>query len=235
MKHFIVLLGLFLSPFILCSQSNLSSELEEFSTLRVSGNINLEILMANSGHLDFEMESQPDQVDVELLDNELKIKGKTELGNEPALNLTLYFNESLTDMVSSKGARIISKDTIHGASLALKATSGGKMELVVALQSLDVTISQGSDIILYGKTSSQNVQVSSWGNYLAYELESEDSYIKASSKSQAKVVARRIINATSNGKSFVGYIGEPESTYVKTSLGGEVASFKTKEIALDSD
>ena len=79
------------------------------------------------------------------------------------------------------------------------------------------------------------MRVSAWGNYLAYGLEAEDAYIKASSKSQAKVVARRIINATSNGKSFVGYIGEPESTYVKTSLGGEVASFKTKEIALDRD
>lgn len=235
MKHLIALLGLFLSPLILCSQSNMSSELSGFSTLQVSGNINLEIQTANSGHLDFELESQLDQVDVELLDNVLKIKGKTELGNEPALNLTLYFNENLTDIVSSKGARIISRDTIHGASLALKATTGGKMELVVVLESLDVTISQGSDIVLYGQTNSQNVKVSAWGNYLAYELEAEDAYIKASSKSQAKVVARRIINATSNGKSFVGYIGEPESTYVKTSLGGEVASFKTKEIALDRD
>ena len=147
MKHFITLLGLFMSPLILCSQNNMSNELSGFNTLQVSGNINLEILKANSGHLDFEMESQLDQVNVELLDNVLKIKGKTELGNEPALNLTLYFSESLTDIVSSKGARIISKDTIQGTSLALKAATGGKMELIVALQSLDVTISQGSDVI----------------------------------------------------------------------------------------
>ena len=158
MKHLIALLGLFLSPLILCSQSNMSSELSGFNTLQVSGNINLEIQTADSGHLDFEVESQLDQVDVELLDNVLKIKGKTELGNEPALNLTLYFKENLTDIVSSKGARIISRDTIHCSSLALKATSGGKMELIVAVQSLDVTISQGSDIILYGMTNSQNVK-----------------------------------------------------------------------------
>ena len=109
------------------------------------------------------------------------------------------------------------------------------MELHVALQSLDIDITQGSDIVLYGKTDSQNVRVSAWGNYLAYDLEAEDSYVKAASKSQAKIVARRIVNATSNGKSFIGYIGEPESTYVKTSLGGEVAAFKTKKIALDQD
>ena len=74
MKYFITLLGLFLSPLMLCSQGNLSTELNGFNTLQVSGNINLEILMASSGRLDFEEESQLEQLDVELLDNVLKIK-----------------------------------------------------------------------------------------------------------------------------------------------------------------
>ncbi len=235
MKQFTILLVLILTPVFLFSQNPANIALNEFGKLEVSGNIIVEIILADSWKLVFEKQVDSDQVDTGIKDGILKIKGKTELGKEPALNLKLFLKETLTEMVVSKVGRILSSDTIHTISLALKATSGGKMELMVSLQSLDVTITQGSDIILYGETSSQNVRVTAWGNYLAYDLEAEDSYVKASSKSQAKVVARRIINANSSGKSFVGYIGEPESTYVKTSLGGEVASFKTRDVALESD
>ena len=68
---------------------------------------------------------------------------------------------------------------------------------------------------------------------MAYDLDCDESTVKATAGSQAKVVANNSIDANSQARSYIAYIGDPNKTSVRTSMGGEVASFKTKEEALN--
>ena len=90
------------------------------------------------------------------------------------------------------------------------------------VDSLSARVNQGADIILYGRTRSQYVNAYTWGNYLAYELEAQDAYVKAATGAQVKVNSNRLLDANATSKAFVGYWGDPEQKKVKTSVGGEV-------------
>jgi len=90
------------------------------------------------------------------------------------------------------------------------------------VDSLSARVNQGADLILYGSTRSQYVNAYTWGNYLAFELEAIDSYVKAATGAQVKVNTSGLLDASATSKAFVGYLTEPELKKVKTSVGGEI-------------
>jgi hypothetical protein len=83
-------------------------------------------------------------------------------------------------------------------------------------------VSQGSDIILYGTTRILQVNANTVGNCLAYDLQATHAWVKAATGSQVKVKVSGLLNANAAGKSFVGYMGDPEVKEFTTSLGGEI-------------
>ncbi len=170
-------------------------------------------------------DGDPGEVDIELDEGELKLKLKPGFGDEASFKIRLPYTR-LTSIESAGGAVINSAEQLESRELELDANTGGKIELTVQVQHIHARIAQGSDIILYGSAQTQRISANTGGNYLAYELECKDSYIKAGSGSQVKVVARNTIDATSNTKAFVGYIGDPSTRVTKTMLGGTIANYR---------
>lgn len=210
------------------AQNRITITLDDFSSLSVSGGIDLELIPSESREMSITSRNgQPEEVGVEIKNDELKIKIRPRIDKDDIIKIKLPY-KNLSRIEASAGAVINSARDITADKLELEATSGGKLELSLQVNSIDAKVIQVSDIVLYGKAVSQNVLANTGGNYLAYDLECQDSYIKASSGSQAKVTASRIIEATAGSKGYIGYIGEPISTYTKTSLGGEIASFRKK-------
>ncbi len=232
MKHkyiFSILLVLISFSFILSGQDRITLELDDFSALVVSGRIDVELIESGSGDMTITSENgQPEEVAVEQKDGELKIRIRPKIGKNDALTIKLPYKK-LNRIEAYAGAVINSARDLTAEDLELTAGSGGKIELSIKATAIDVKVTQISDIILYGKTESQHIDVNTGGNYSAYELECQDTYIKASSGSEGKVTASRIIEATATAKGFIGYIGDPVSTYTKTSLGGEIQSFKSRD------
>jgi hypothetical protein len=79
---------------------------------------------------------------------------------------------------------------------------------------------QSADTLHYDVLS---LKVETGGNFLAYELQTENAWVKASTASQVKVYARRLLNANASGKSFIAYRGEPAVKEFTSSLGGEIS------------
>lgn len=210
------------------AQNRITIGLDDFTSVSVSGRIDVELIPSDSKEVSITSKiGQPEEVHVEVKEGELKIRIRPKFDKNDVISVKLPYTK-LTKISALAGAVINSARDLEVDDLELNAASGGKIELSVKTKSITAKVTQVSDIILYGKTETQNVIVNTGGNYLAYDMECEDTYIKVTAGSQGKVTASRIIEATANSKGFIGYVGDPVSTYVKTSLGGEIASFKTK-------
>ena len=209
-------------------QNRITVTLQDFTKLAVSGGVHVEIISSNSHEMSIvARDGQPEEVEYEIKKGELKIRAKTDLKQKNEILIKLPYKE-LTSIEAITGAVINSREDLKGKELYLKALAGGKIELSVDAGKVTAKVSQASDIILYGKTFSQEVYASTGGNYLAYDMACKESDVKAVSGAQIKVKASNKIDATVNSKGFVAYIGEPESTHIESSFGGIIESHKKK-------
>ena len=190
-----------------------------FDQLLVAGNIQLILHASQKQALEFEGDQNLEGVTVESKEGVLFIKARSDLKKEPPLKGRLYY-KALKQIEVKKGAVVQSTDTLQTEILSLKAETGGKAELRVLTDSLSARINQGADLILYGKTRAQFVNAYTWGNYLGFDLQAENSYVKAATGAQVKVNASNLLNGHATSKASVGYWGEPQKKEIKTSVGG---------------
>lgn len=192
-----------------------------YEHIKVSGNIHLTLVPSESTYLEFETEDFPESLTIEQDKNQLVLRTPTELKQTPALEFNLHLL-SLSGLEVTRGAVVLSSDTLHCDVLSLRVETGGKAEITVSADSLNARVNQGSDIILYGNTRSLQVNANTVGNCLAYELQAKQAWVKAATGSQVKVTVTEFLNANAAGKSFIGYQGDPAEKEFTTSLGGEI-------------
>ncbi len=192
-----------------------------FKLLDVKGNIHLELISSDKTQLEFVGDTVPEQLSIQWSDGTLSLKTNTEIKKTPAIQVKLYL-KSLSDLEFTRGAVVQSADTLKVSILTLKADTGGKAELTIDADSVSAKVNQGSDIILRGSTRSQSIHAITMGNYLAYELEAKNTWVKANTGAQVKVNASGLLDINATSKATVGYWGEPEQKKIKTSVGGEV-------------
>jgi hypothetical protein len=192
-----------------------------FKLLDVQGNIHLELIFSDKTQLEFVGDTVPEQLSIEWSDGTLSLKSNTEIKKTPAIQVKLYL-ESLSDLEFTRGAVVQSADILKVSILTLKADTGGKAELTIDADSVSARVNQGSDIILRGSTRSQSIHAITMGNYLAYELEAANTWVKANTGAQVKVNTSEYLNANSKSGAFVGYSGKPNHTTFKNSTGGKI-------------
>lgn len=229
MKYPIIILALLLTIFssMLNAQNRITVNLEEFNSIYVTGRADVELIPSNSNEMSItDRKGQPEQVEYEIKNERLKIKTKPDLKKENQIYIKVPY-KILTSIEAGNGAVINSREDLEAQEFSFKAHSGGKIELTIHAKKVIAKVTQVSDIILYGKTISQDVVANTGGNYLAYDLECDNTMVRASSGSQAKVKAAKRMDLSSSSKAFVGYIGNPDVTITKSSTGGEIAIYKT--------
>jgi hypothetical protein len=192
-----------------------------FEQLRVAGNIHLLLLPSESNYLEFESASFPESLVVEQDLSQLVLKTKTELKQSEALEVKLYLN-SLSGLELVRGAVVRSADTLRFKTLSLRVDTGGKAEFAIVCDAIKARVNQGSDIILSGSTRSLEVTANTVANFLGYEFEVENAFVKAATGAQVKVYVTGVLNASASGKAFVGYDGNPDKKEFSTSLGGKI-------------
>ncbi len=225
MKAIIAFSFLWFVPLAVVAQEFLMPAVSPFEQVRVAGNIHLELVASDSTILKFEEESEAERLNISWSKNTLTLKTPTDLSKSPAVKVKLYCAE-LSGLEITRGAVVQSADVLQARTLTLEADTGGKAEFAVSSDSISARVVKGSDIILRGNTRSLSVTANSAGNFLGYELEAENSWVKANTGAQIKVNSSAYLNAYSSGGSFVGYSGNPERKEFKSSLGGEVTQQK---------
>lgn len=193
--------------------------------LTVSGNIHLELIKSTSQKLEYTLKKNAEEIDININNGNLSLKTRTELTSKTeATRVKLFYND-ISFLEVLKGARVQSGDTVKTGNLTLEVENGGKVQLMIHVDSLSSRVNQGADIILFGFTGSQFIQAYTWGNFLGYDLMSDNTYIKAATGAQVKVTVTGFLDANATSKAFIGYAGEPAEKKIKTSVGGEITPY----------
>lgn len=130
--------------------------------------------------------------------------------------------EKLTAVESSSGSNVWSQSQIMSENLELKASSGANLTMDVNTKYLKADCSSGANVKLAGLAKEGELEASSGANMKAAELKADNCKTRASSGGNvsATVVERLEAKASSGGN--VTYYGEPSSTEIDTSSGGNV-------------
>jgi hypothetical protein len=225
MKALITYFILWIIPLTLAAQEFTLPAASPFKQVRVAGNIHLELVSSDSNFLKFDEESEADKLNISWGNGMLTLNNPLDLKKSPAISVKLYCTE-ISGLETTRGAVVQSADILTARTLNLSADSGAKVELTLSSDSISARVVKGSDIILSGNTRSLSVTANSAGNFLGYELEAKNAWVKANTGAQIKVYSSDYLNANSTGGAFVGYMGDPELKEVKNSLGGDVIQEK---------
>lgn len=225
MKALIAYFTLCIIPLTLAAQEFTLPAASPFKQVKVAGNIHLELVSSDSNFLKFDEESEADKLNISWGNGMLTLNNPLDLKKSSAIKVKLYCTE-ISGLEITRGAVVQSADILTARTLNLSADSGGKVELALSSDSISAKVVKGSDIILSGNTRSLSVIANSAGNFLGYELEAKNAWVKANTGAQIKVYSSDYLNANSSGGAFVGYMGDPELKEVKNSLGGDIIQEK---------
>lgn len=130
--------------------------------------------------------------------------------------------EKLSGVEVSSGSNVWSQSQIMSEDLELKATSGANLKMEVNARRLKADCSSGANINLSGLAKEAELETSSGANLKGQELKVDNCKMRASSGGNvyATVVVRLEAKASSGGN--IHYYGEPSSTEIDASSGGNV-------------
>jgi hypothetical protein len=219
----IFMLGI-LSPALSAQGYVLPAEIP-FEQLVVQGNIHLKLVHSEKTQLEFLTDSIPEELNIEWSDGILSLKNPLDLKKSEAIEVKLYLS-IVSDMEITRGAVVQSADVLKTSTLSLKTDTGGKIELTIEADSIYARINQGSDVILSGTTRSQSIHAITAGNFLGYELEARNTWVKANTGAQVKVNCTDYLYANIKSGAFLGYMDMPDHTEFKKSTGGKISQEK---------
>ncbi|MEO9967084.1 MAG: head GIN domain-containing protein [Reichenbachiella sp.] len=224
MKKIITCIGILLASFVVASaQTSETRNLSDFDEIKVSESINVRMKKGASNVAKIETRG----VDTENV--ETKVEGSTlyirmKRGNYFSKNvdIDLTYSDDLSAVSVSSSASIIGSDEIAAERFEIKASSSGRVDLIINVRKLDVRISSSADVILEGKAKYQDIDISSSGDLSAFDMDSEEADISVSSSGKAEVTVHGLLDGRASSSGKIYYRGSPDKVYVDTSSSGKV-------------
>jgi hypothetical protein len=232
-RHIFLLLSFLTIHLVSNAQETITRALPDFHGLSVMGKMRVELYKSDTSRIDLIISNMAaENLISEVKDSVLSIRLKTDTNKSAVVKIRVFYS-GLSDITVASNALVVSPETITAEALSFTARSGAKMELDLDINKITADVKQGAILVFSGKTKRQDISVNTGATYSAYKLLAEDTYVTANAGSKAKVCASRIIDVSSNTKSYVGYIGVPVSVFSKTNLGGVIASFANEDAVFE--
>jgi hypothetical protein len=130
--------------------------------------------------------------------------------------------EELSGVEASSGANAYSQSQIMSDNLELKASSGANLKMEVNANYLKADCSSGANVYLSGLAKDAELKTSSGANLKGQELRADKCKMRASSGGNVAATVVEKIEAKASSGGNVVYYGEPSSTDIDTSSGGNI-------------
>lgn len=130
--------------------------------------------------------------------------------------------EKLTGVETSSGANVWSQNKIMSEDLKLKANAGSNLTLEVDAKNLKAECSSGANIKLSGLAKEAELETSSGANLKGQELKADECKMRASSGGNVSSTVTGKLEASASSGGNIVYYGEPTSTDINTSSGGNI-------------
>jgi len=204
------------------AQDTRTVDLESFNKIKVSSEIDAELVLATEPSLEIDFKSvDPDMLLAEVEDQTLTLRMKTGKYEKGSLKVKIFFTD-LIKIESSGRANIWSYEEIIVPELEMNLDNGGSIRLKLMADHLQSELIQGSILMLKGKAKTLDLKVSTGATFSAFEFQVEEADVLANSAGKAKIAVSRSLTAKAVSGGFISYLGEPEKLDAKTSLKGEI-------------
>lgn len=223
MKKIIFLLAVIFQT-IVFSQSKVTQNLGDFTTLKVFNGIEVELIKSKEHKIEI-TGKKSERVTIINKNKTLKLtlpfslKPENNAANGEVI-VKLYYNTDIAVIDANEGAIITGKD-IKQDKLTVNAQERAFINLVVETKYLEVITSSGGIIKLSGTTTHQDVNLDLYGIYHGFNLKTENtSTVKAGTGAKAEIFAGKTLTAKVNFGGSIFYKGNPELIKDKKVIGG---------------
>jgi hypothetical protein len=141
------------------------------------------------------------------------------------LDITVYYKHlELIDV--NEGAIVSSKETIKATSFKVSAQEGGKINVDVDVDKLNVSSVSGGEITLSGKADNQDAKLGTGGYLLASKLNTFQTTVSVSAGGKVEVNASTLVDAKVSAGGSIYIYGKPKQINQKTVFGGKIEEVK---------
>lgn len=211
--------------FVQMSFGQVTKELGDFDTVKVYDKLNVKLVQSSENKLVIKgaREAELEAVNKNGI---LKIRmpfPKLLSGND--LEVILYYKHiELIDV--NEGAIVTSSEVIKATSFKVSAQEGGKINVDLDVDKLNVSSVSGGEITLSGKASNQDAKLGAGGYLLASKLKTSQTTVSVSAGGKADVNASTLVEAKVNAGGSIYIYGKPKQINQKTVFGGKIEEVK---------
>ena len=194
----------------------------EFDQIKVSRAMNVYVTQGSPAKVVVIADSNlQDIIETEVEDGVLKISVNENIrwAKEKKVMVTI---DKIKGVKATSGSNVWSKGQIMAENLELNASSGANITMEVNAKSLNADCSSGANIKLLGTAKEAELQTSSGANLKGEELKTEQCTMKASSGGNVSSTVTGHLNADASSGGNVIYYGQPTSTDINSSSGGNI-------------
>lgn len=197
----------------------------EFTSLKVFDKINATLVPSN----EFKVElsgSETNNVEIVNKNGSLRIKmilSKTLQGED--IKAVIYY-KNLDAIEVNEGASIKSDAVLDDVALTINAKTGGKINLKVNVERLNVKASAGGVSTIKGKAKIQDIIANSGALVQHKDLESEQTDVTVNAGGEAEVRATNLVDAKTRAGGVITIYGDPKTINEKTIAGGTIKKVK---------
>ncbi len=201
-----------------------TKSLSPFDEIILSGNVSALLIAGEEESID--IKNDADRLDFYVEGKSLKVKATdlVKYNKTPTIKVIITYKK-LRGIRARAGASAYTEQAIKGDQLALKFSSGASGELEVAQSSIDITVSEGSDLEVRGETDWQEIKVATGGSLSAYKLKAANTIVKTNTGGSAEVMTTKSIDARASTGGNITYKGDPKKVQRKDGLSGTIRSW----------
>ncbi len=197
-------------------------DLGDFDKISVTRGMNVYIIQGTNQKIVVSAdENLLDVIETKVSDGTLKVSCNRGI-RKAAANKVLVTIPDIDLIKATAGSNIFAEDTLNLKKLEIKSTAGSNVKLLLNTEELTVSAVAGSNIFLNGTSESFNAKANSGSNLKAGDLRTSNCDLKASSGANIWINVQKELSAKVSSGANVFYSGNPETTNIEKSSGGNL-------------
>ncbi len=210
-RIFSTIVILFSTILVLSGQTR---DLDNYSKVRVSGNIKVNLIEDSSNKADIEIiRGDYDKLKTDVVNGVLTIKFKSKGlwggNNNDKAKIDLYYT-GIESLDVNAGASLKGSDVLSAKDMDIDVSSGASCDVEIEASSVDIDVSSGASLSVRGKGGELEADVSSGARLSASKLVCGKVDVDVSSGGSASVHATDHIVAEADSGGSVKYKGNPK-------------------------
>lgn len=225
-KVLFIALTVLMSGSVFAQESELNTPLGKFTSLKISGNMNVTLVKSDDYSMKVSMtDISPQKFEFSMKNEALSLKLKPVPDrSDYSVAVVLYYKE--LNNIAVDGATLVNEGVIDGKQLNIALSSGASVSLQLNADDINVHASGNAKITLAGEAEVFTAKAGMGGKINAVSLDCLYATVTANTGGECYVWATRRLEAKAATNANIYHKGTPEIIRISTSTLGNVMEIK---------